>query len=149
METLKTTKSTKATTKQPAKSEVEKAAQANNAWAEQMAKITAQQELERKAKAEQKAKELAEKKKPGVIARILEIVQTSKTPVTQQQILAKLVSEFPKREEKSMLNTIKAQIGGKKRPLRMEREKQVIFNIVENKAGVKTYAMDLGPQTEQ
>lgn len=143
-----TTKATKGTEKnntkkQPAKTEVKEAAEANNAWAEQMAKITAEQEADRKAKAEQKAKELAEKKRPGVIARILEIIQSSKTPITQQQILAKLVEEFPKREEKSMLNTIKAQIGGKKRPLRMEREKQVIFNIVENKAGVKTYSIML------
>lgn len=103
-------------------------------------------ELEAKERAEKKALEIANKKKPGVIARILSVIAEAKTPVTQSQILEVLKSEFPKREEKSMLNTIKAQIGGKKRPLRMEREKRVILGVSENKAGVKSYVLEMGPQ---
>ena len=102
-------------------------------------------ELEQKERAERKAQEIANKKKPGVIARILSVIAESKKPVTQSQILEVLKAEFPKREEKSMLNTIKAQIGGKKRPLRMEREKRVILSVVENKAGVKSYSLEMGP----
>lgn len=130
-------------------SQVKKEAAKTTVWADKMAKITAQQEVEQKAKAELKAKEQAEKKRPGVIRSILDIITKSDKPVTQAQILAKLVIDFPKREEKSMTNTIKAQIGGKMRPMRMEREKMVIFNIVTNKAGVKTYSIEHAEEVAQ
>ena len=129
-------KNTKKTT-----AEVVKKAKETTVWAEKMAVIKANQEAEAKLKAEQKAKEQAEKKRPGVIVSILDFIKSSKKPVTQAQVLAHLEVEFPKRETKSMTNTIKAQIGGKKRPMRMEREKQVIFDVVENKAGVKSYSI--------
>jgi len=110
-------------------------------WADQMALITAAQAVEVKEAAEAKAKVQAAKKKPGVILNILSVITDAKKPVTEEQILSKLVAAFPKREEKSMRSTIKAQIGGKKRPLRMEQEKTVIFNIVVNAAGVKSFSI--------
>ena len=139
----KTVKTT--TSKQPKKAEVVAASEQNNkAWEQKMAQIVKKQEAENKAKSEAKAKALAEKKKPGVIKTIHSILESASKskPVTQEQIIAKLVEEFPKREEKSMRNTIKAQIGGKKRPLRMEREKHIILNITENKAGVSQYFIE-------
>ena len=74
-------------------------------------------------------KKPAEPKKPGVIASILEVIQNSKTPVSETQILAELVKRFPDKESASMHKTIKAQLGGKEQPLRMESEKNVKFAL--------------------
>ena len=81
----------------------------------------------------------AEPKKPGVIASILEVIQNSKTPVSETQILAELVKRFPDKESASMHKTIKAQLGGKEQPLRMESEKNVKFalSFTEAKEGEK------------
>ena len=91
--------------------------------------------------AEKPAKEEkpAEPKKPGVIASILEVIQNSKTPVSETQILAELVKRFPDKESASMHKTIKAQLGGKEQPLRMESEKNVKFalSFTEAKEGEK------------
>lgn len=87
---------------------------------------------ERKAKAEQKAKEKAEakaNKPPGVIASILEFVKTSEEKINYEGILAKMQERFPERSSDSMMKTIKAQLGGKKQPTRMEKEKGVEFKI--------------------
>lgn len=157
-----TNKATTATTANPVhaktKSEIETAtnteAQAQDKavetteWAKKMAKIQERQEYNKRGLAILKAMEESEKKRPGVIKTILHIIKESETPISQTQILTKLKLEFPKREEKSMTNTIKAQIGGKKRPLRMEREKQVIFEIAESKAGVKLYSIAHIEETE-
>jgi hypothetical protein len=123
------------------KSEVVKKAEETTVWAKKMAVITAIQENKAKETAELKALAQLAKKRPGVIASILDFITASEKAVTQAQILEHLKAEFPKREESSMLSTIKAQIGGKKRPLRMEREKQVIFEIVSNKASVNVYSV--------
>jgi hypothetical protein len=123
------------------KSEVVKKAEETTVWAKKMAEITAKQEIVAQEKAKFKAEQLLAKKRPGVIASILDFITASEKAVTQAQILEHLTLEFPKREESSMLSTIKAQIGGKKRPLRMEREKQVIFEIVTNKASVNVYSV--------
>ncbi len=79
-------------------------------------------------KKEKKATPKKAEKKVGVIATIMEFIR-SKGPVTKEEILAYLVKTFPDREEKSMKQTIQAQIGGKKSPCRMEREKLIKFNI--------------------
>jgi len=76
-------------------------------------------------KAEAKAKKEAEKvekeanrkpKGPGVIASILEVITDATAPVAQSDILAVLAERFPEKDEKSMTNTIRAQIGSNKRP---------------------------------
>lgn len=133
----KTVKTVKATDTKKVAEESKK----NLSWAEQMAKIKEKQEAEAKIKAEEKAKKEAEKKKPGVIKTILETIRKSEKPINEATILEELVKEFPKREASGMQKTIKAQIGGKKRPLRMEREKKVIFDIKENNSGVRTYSL--------
>ena len=91
-------------------------------------------------KAEKTEKAPAEPKKPGVIASILEVIQNSETPVSETQILAELVKRFPDKESASMHKTIKAQLGGKEQPLRMESEKNVKFalSFTEAKEGEKT-----------
>jgi len=80
-------------------------------------------------------------KRPGVIRSILEIIETSEKPVNETQILAELQTRFPDRAAEGMTKTIKAQIGGRKRPLRMELEKKVAIDVKVNKAGVRTYSM--------
>ena len=98
---------------------------------------TAKKPAEEKEPAEEKKP--AEPKKPGVIASILEVIQNSKTPVSETQILAELVKRFPDKEAASMHKTIKAQLGGKEQPLRMESEKNVKFalSFTEAKEGEK------------
>lgn len=90
-------------------------------------------------KAEKTEKAPAEPKKPGVIASILEVIQTSETPVSEAKILEELVKRFPEKESASMHKTIKAQLGGKEQPLRMEGEKNVKFvlSYTEAKEGEK------------
>ena len=92
------------------------------------------------AKKPAEEKKPAEPKKPGVIASILEVIQNSKTHVSETQILAELVKRFPDKESASMHKTIKAQLGGKEQPLRMESEKNVKFalSFTEAKEGEKT-----------
>jgi hypothetical protein len=76
------------------------------------------------------------KNEPGIIASILEFISASEG-IQISKIHEKLIARFADRDSKAMLKTIKAQIGGKKRPCRMEREKKVTFNIVDGKYSVK------------
>lgn len=83
------------------------------------------------AKAKKEAEKVKVEKKvkgPGVISTILEAIK-GKGPVTKEAILKVLVKKFPDRAEDAMGKTIQAQLSGKKRPLRMEREKNVKFKI--------------------
>jgi hypothetical protein len=71
------------------------------------------------------------KKKPaGVIVTILDIIKKN-GPIDKAGILAKLTKTFPEREANKMASTIKAQVGGKQRPCRMEQERAVTFMIDE------------------
>ncbi len=81
-----------------------------------------------------KATDIAPKKAssdgPGVIGSILEFIQEApKTGISIENIHAKLIERFPDRQAEAMLKTVKAQVGGKKSPCRMEREKKVTFKI--------------------
>lgn len=111
------------TEKAPKLSKQEKAAAAAKAKADKAA--TAE-----KAKAD-KAAVVAEPKKPGVIASILDVITKSATPVNEEQIVTELAVLFPEKERNSMRNTVRAQIGGKTQPVRMETEKKVTFVITE------------------
>jgi len=92
------------------------------------AEKTAARDAKKAAKVEAAAEKKANKK-PGVIASILVCIQNSKTPVSQAQILDYLVVTFPDREKDSMHKTVRAQLGGKSQPTRMEKEKGVEFTI--------------------
>ena len=132
----------KAATKKAVKpTEVKQEAKKTMTWAEKVKELQIRQDYETRGLAILKEMENEKKRRPGVIQTILDVIKVSDKPLTQTMILAKLMEQFPDRKESSMTNTIKAQIGGKKRPLRMEVEKQVIFEIVENAAGVKSYSM--------
>lgn len=72
---------------------------------------------------------------PGIIASILEFIK--KGPITKNVILEKLVDRFPEKDSRKMNKTISAQIGGKKRPVRMEKEKNIVFIIDENGFSIK------------
>lgn len=78
-------------------------------------------------------------KKVGVIATIFNAISAKE--VTEAQILAKLKKSFPEKVDTSMMNTIRAQIGSNKRPVRMEKEKNVTFVINVSKKGVKSYSI--------
>jgi len=93
-----------------------------------------------KAPAVKTPKKVEKKKGPGVIASILEFVQSG--PIKESDILKKLSKRFPDRDKESMSKTIKAQIGSNKRPVRMEREKNLTFVIeVNEKKNEKTYSV--------
>jgi hypothetical protein len=67
---------------------------------------------------------------PGVIKHIIACV--GKGNMTQSKILDSLCKQFPDRDREKMSHTIKCQIGGKKRPLRIEREKNITIAISED-----------------
>lgn len=73
-------------------------------------------------------KETKKEKGPGVLSTILTSIK-EKGPITREALLKVLVKDFPDREEVGMKKTIQAQLGGKQRPLRMEREKDIKFKI--------------------
>jgi hypothetical protein len=82
----------------------------------------------KKEKAEKKEKAPKAEKGPGVIETILDIIGT-KGPITREALLVELASRFPARDSERMKKTVQAQLGGKKHPCRMERERGVIFKI--------------------
>lgn len=89
---------------------------------------------------EQKTPAVVKEVKLGVIATILECIKTG--PTTEAAIVKKLVESFPEKVEASLANTVRAQIGSSKRPVRMEKEKEVTFEIVvDEKTKVKTYSI--------
>lgn len=99
-----------------------------------------------KAKATPAKKEKAAKKpkapkvkKVGVIQTIFNTIEKGAT--TEAKILTVLSKAFPDKTPETMQNTIKAQIGSKKRPMRMEREKNVTFTIAESKKGIRTFSL--------
>ena len=61
-------------------------------------------------------------KKSGVIQTIIDSLRR---PVRMTDILNDLMISFPERSADGMMKTVKAQLGGKKRPLRIEREKGI------------------------
>lgn len=73
----------------------------------------------------------------GVIATIFASIATK--PISEEKILEILVAKFPGKSKDSMSKTIKVQICGKTRPLRMEKEKNVTFSI-KVKDGVKYFS---------
>ena len=85
------------------------------------------------AKAGKKAKDAG----PGVIASILEFIQGTKSGISQAQIAEKLAKRFPDKQADGMVKTVKAQIGGKKSPTRMEKEKGVKFTIKDGMYSIK------------
>jgi len=62
----------------------------------------------------------------GVINSIISLI--SREAKTQEEILTGLVELFPERSPDSMMNTIRAQLGGKQ-PLRIEREKNISIEV--------------------
>tara|TARA_R110001599_G_scaffold147483_2_gene330981 strand:+ start:653 stop:1258 length:606 start_codon:yes stop_codon:yes gene_type:complete len=77
----------------------------------------------------------------GVIQVICNIVSASETGITAEGILDQLVKLFPQRERASMQNTVRAQIGRKQQPTRMERERKITFDITTSLDGIKFYKL--------
>lgn len=82
--------------------------------------------------------ELPKIKKVGVIQMIFNSIDEA--PISMEGILKVLVKKFPDKNPKSMMNTIKAQIGTSKRPTRMERERKVTF-VIEMKDNIKFFSL--------
>lgn len=76
--------------------------------------------------------------KTGVIKSIMNII--SSRPKSQEEILSELVNLFPNRSPDSMMNTIKAQLGGTN-PLRMEKEKKIKIKIIHDE-NIKRYSVE-------
>lgn len=74
--------------------------------------------------------------KPGVIASILDIIK-EKGPVDLAGIKQELATKFPDRDAAKTAKTVYAQLGGKIRPLRMEVQKNIAFDIVDGKFSIK------------
>jgi hypothetical protein len=91
-------------------------------------------DLKKKDKPKGKKSEKKEKG-PGVIASILQVIKDN-GPVARESILDELTELFPDRDPKAMNKTVQAQIGGKKSPTRMEREKGVKFKIKDSKYSI-------------
>ena len=83
---------------------------------------------------------MSEKKRPGVIASIAEVITGADKPVTVDEIVEELVKRFPDRAKKSMKSTVKVQIGGK-RPTRLEKSRKITLIIKENTEGIKTFTL--------
>ena len=90
-----------------------------------------------KAPAKPKAEKKTKAEGPGVIASILEFITEAKKGISVTQIAEKLTERFPNKQADGMLKTVKAQIGGKKSPTRMEKEKGVKFTIKDGMYSIK------------
>lgn len=109
------------------------------------AKLKARLEMQAKLdeeKATAKAEKEAKSKKPGVIQTIHDTIVNAKKPVTAEEVLDVLSEAFPNRDASSMANTVKAQIGGKKALCRMEREKNIIFDVTITKSGARAFSFE-------
>ena len=83
-------------------------------------------------KAPKKKAATKKESKPGIIVTILALVtEATGDGITEEDILKHLVKTFKDKKKDSMANTIKAQIGSKKRPCRMERERKLTFDVTE------------------
>lgn len=85
------------------------------------------------------------RKKTGVIASIQKLLTAE--PKSQEQILKELVTLFPERSEESMRNTVRAQLGGSNRPLRIERERNFTLIISNENDSTKKYSIKVNPYT--
>lgn len=63
--------------------------------------------------------------KVGVIQTIFDLIKSSKKGLTKKQIVSSLSKAFPDRSAESMAKTVNCQIGGKKRPLRLEASRGI------------------------
>ena len=132
--------------KAEAKAEAKVDAKAEKAAAKAAAKAAKDAEkeaakAEKLAAKEAKAAEKAKPKAPGVIATVLNTITEASAPVSQEQIADALAVAFPDKARASMENTVRAQIGGKTQPVRMEKEKNVSFEITADAEGVKYYSI--------
>ena len=79
-----------------------------------------------------------ENNKHGVINTIIKSITTKSK--TLEEILAELVELFPDRLPNSMMNTIKAQLGGNS-PLRIEKERNIQVRITIGDDNIKRYSL--------
>lgn len=77
--------------------------------------------------------------KPGVIDSIFNFIKKNKKKrgVTKEEVLTHLAILFPDRDAKAMKSTINCQIGGKVRPTRLEKSRQVELIIEDGRYSVK------------
>ena len=85
------------------------------------------------------------KYKDGVIKTILKLITAN--PKSQIDILNELTEIFPERKRSSMQNTIRAQLGRKSQPTRMEEENGVVFDVIINKDNVRTFSLSSNSKT--
>lgn len=118
-----------ATKKEDTKPTKEEGTMAKDEKKDKKAAAKAEETTPKKAAAKDKApkKEKADKG-PGVIETILNIIEKD-GPIAIEKIIEKLAKRFPDRDAEKMTKTVRVQVGGKKQPTRMERERKVKFVI--------------------
>lgn len=90
-------------------------------------KETTTKKIEKKIKKENKGKKI------GIIQSIFNLIVETKKGISINDIVSELEKKFPEKESKSMCNTVRVQIGSKKPPSRMERERKITFIVTGEK----------------
>lgn len=96
-------------------------------------------EEEKKRQAEQSSSR-AGITKPGIIDAIVEIIKKS-GPIGKTRIHKQLAKKFPDREPAKMMKTLNCQIGGKKRPTRLESSRSIELEISDK--GLYSYVCEV------
>jgi len=102
-------------------------------------KETEKKKVTKKAEKAEEAPKKAKALGVGIFATILKIIE-EKGPVGIDKIHAALVAKFPDRPAEGLAHTIRAQLGGKKRPLRFERERKVRLDV-QGEGAERTFAI--------
>ena len=104
---------------------------------EESVEVVGEKEAVKEIKKPKKEGKKSTTTKLGIIASILEFITNApKAGINIEEIGNQLAKRFPERNPTSMIKTVKAQIGGKKSPCRMEKEKKVKFKIVNDQYSI-------------
>jgi len=79
-------------------------------------------------------------KKIGVIETIFQLIK-NESPISNLEIWDKLIQKFPERNPEKMYNTLKLQIMTNKRPVMMERVRNVEFVIEKRDTQIKIFSL--------
>lgn len=116
-------------------------AQSEKVYQAKLKKALEKQAADKAEKAKLKAEKAAKSNSPGIIATIFNAIVTAKKPISKAEILEVLNENFTseKHTKVTMMKTINAQLGNT-HPNRMEREREVIFDVIVDKEGNDRYS---------
>lgn len=106
------------------------------------AKVAARKKVEEeKAKQAEASASRVGITKPGIIDEIVAIIKQY-GPIGKKKIHNHLVKKFADREPEKMMKTVNCQIGGKKRPLRIEASRNIELEVTDK--GLYSYKGEAG-----